>query len=295
MMGDDERCSAEDIGGNLGGPCACSKCATERVYDELKNTVDDAVARGVRAITLPELEREIAIKDVPSVQTGRISYDGVKSLPPRQDEIDRSRYVYEGPNGTPRPKPEYSPNERLRAPLADKLKPLIPRDLPAGSCPCSRCQGERLGVVLAAPPALQNTDVIVRAASMPLQVVTVEIKRRKCVCGVDLDAMVAEGKIGHACSALRPELEFTIPAYEGRELQLEQFARDFAEASPSYYKIAANRLKVDHERRRETTAQFRRAALQYAAEYLAKEAERDGGDYHEAIAELRDPTIQDVK
>ena len=28
-MWDDEECSAEDVGGNLGGPCTCSQCARE--------------------------------------------------------------------------------------------------------------------------------------------------------------------------------------------------------------------------------------------------------------------------
>lgn len=52
MFGHDEPCSAEDIGGNLGGPCGCSRCARERVFEEIKDTALRAVDRGVRATTL---------------------------------------------------------------------------------------------------------------------------------------------------------------------------------------------------------------------------------------------------
>ena len=37
------------------------------------------------------------------------------------DDIDRSRYVYEGPNGTPRPRSDCSPDTKLRVTMADRL------------------------------------------------------------------------------------------------------------------------------------------------------------------------------
>jgi len=281
-MWDDEQCTARDVGGNLGGECGCSGCVLER------ETLAHAVAQG------------IPIRDVPLLESGRVSYDGVKSLPPRTetgrtpypapqgemftrngtasiDGIDRSRYVYEGPNGTPRDPRDYSPHERLRVPL-----------------------------VLAAPPdtpALR--EALSRAQNSPLPVVTVEIPHRKCVCGVDLDELAASDKLGHICSAIQVDQTFGIPTITVREAQLEQLAREFAEASPSLLELTRGQMQdsvagleirgIDHDRRREATAKLRRIALQYAAAYLALDAERYGGDYVEAIEELRDPTIEDVK
>lgn len=50
-------------------------------------------------------------------QLAKIFEDG-----PARDGIDRSKYVYEGPNGTPRSKKDYSPDTRLTHNLGDKFK-----------------------------------------------------------------------------------------------------------------------------------------------------------------------------
>lgn len=51
-----------------------------------------------------------------------------------QDGIDRSRYVYEGPNGTPRDRRDYSPDEKLRTTVGERLDAAGRRvvDLPGG-------------------------------------------------------------------------------------------------------------------------------------------------------------------
>lgn len=37
----------------------------------------------------------------------------------------RCHYVWEGPNGTPRGRADYSPNERMRAPVNAKVRALL--------------------------------------------------------------------------------------------------------------------------------------------------------------------------
>ncbi len=189
-MWDDEPCSAEDIGGNLGGPCGCRRCAA---------TLEYAVAQG------------IPVKESPLIATGRVSYDGVRSLPPR--------------------------------------------DL---GC-----------IVLAAPTDSALRERLIAATAIPLGVLV---------------------------SGPHVSEPFTVPSIEVREAGLETAAREFGKVSPSFADFLRTPDKtIDHDARRTMTAKLRRAALQYAAEYLAAERELDGGDYHEAIAELRDPTIKEIK
>lgn len=49
----------------------------------------------------------------------------MKSCPKCGGAWCRCNYVYEGPNGTPRSRADYSPDVRLRVPVNDKARSLL--------------------------------------------------------------------------------------------------------------------------------------------------------------------------
>lgn len=69
--------------------------------------LEQAIAKIRETAAQFEVHAERAVSDSPDIPTTIVRDIG-------QDGIDRSRYVYEGPNGSPRPKSDVSPGEHLR-------------------------------------------------------------------------------------------------------------------------------------------------------------------------------------
>lgn len=105
----------------------CPKAKFLRLWDKAKGSGATVHVHADWVACL--VERHAAAEHCPDDWLRRVGYAWVgyawtvrPNSPTSADPIDRSKYVYEGPNGTPRPRRDISPNTRLSASLADRIK-----------------------------------------------------------------------------------------------------------------------------------------------------------------------------